>query len=390
MSEDNVEIELVEDSDSNDSQIEVKTLSESTLEKYIPSKNINLNYITTPINIKENIPDNISEKSNKSNKSDRSTKSNKNKQSKKKNSQNDKKPTVKRGPGRPCKLPKKNVIPRKGISKTPKCRENYVELLYDKPIILKKIIQFFKNLASNEIQVIFRPTEMIMHSFDNYKKSSTYVTIDCRKVNHYYCAGNIEIGLQRKDIELIFNTVNKEYNCVIISSNITSVNKNIIFSLEDNIKTNEVYAVDLIELDNKLCNEEEFLDNNYMISFKLSGHIFKEKINNIKSFTDKFSINQEDPYSPLTIEFMKNNKKVHTKYNLNDTEIELDSKLSGDNCFRIDIKVDYLKPIATAQIAEHIYIFIDENKKFMTKSYIDNGTIEIKTLTEIIDNRVNS
>ena len=65
------------------------------------------------------------------------------------------------------------------------------------------------------------------------------------------------------------------------------------------------------------------------------------------------------------------------------------SKLNDDDSFRVDIMVDYIKPISQAQISDMVDIFVDENREFMTRSIIEDGTIEIKTLTEIVDKRNN-
>ena len=100
-------------------------------------------------------------------------------------------------------------------------------------------------------------------------------------------------------------------------------------------------------------------------------------------------ITQEDLNSPLIFEYLTPNKKIQSKHTVkNNEKIKLQSGLTEDSeSFRVDIKIDYLKPIASSQIAEEVAILVDENKYLMTKSYIDNKTVEIKTLTEIIDER---
>jgi hypothetical protein len=56
---------------------------------------------------------------------------------------------------------------------------------------------------------------------------------------------------------------------------------------------------------------------------------------------------------------------------------------------RVDLKVEYIKPIASSHISDNIRIYVDENKKLLTKAYIDDDAIEIKTLTEIIKSNEN-
>ena len=102
----------------------------------------------------------------------------------------------------------------------------------------------------------------------------------------------------------------------------------------------------------------------------------------------RLGITQEDNESPLVFEYLTANKRVQSKHTVRDSnKIKLNSTLDDGETFRVDICIGYIKPISSSQIADEITICVDENKPFMTKAYIDNGTIEIKTLTEIIDDR---
>ncbi len=294
----------------------------------------------------------------------------------------------KRGPGRPCKAPKKDPIPRKGIVKAPLHPDDHIEFIYDKPLLLRKIFQLFKQLAVAQIQIIFRQNEILFYSQDHHKKTDCRVKIDTRKINLYYCKSELEVGVSAKDIECILNTVNKEYSSIIITSNVNNTQKNIIINLENSLQADEIHTIELVGSYKHMENEREFIDGDYAIELKFPWSTFKKTICDIKTMTSQMSITQMDRNKPLSFEFLKSNKKVSTKHVYkNSSTIELKSKVKEDTGFRVDIKVDYLKPIASSQITDHIIILVDENKKIMTCSYLDNHTIEIRTLTEIIDNR---
>jgi hypothetical protein len=295
---------------------------------------------------------------------------------------------VKKGPGRPRNKPKKEPMPRNGISPTPSTENALVELVYDSPLLIKKLIAFFKLLATEHIQIIFRPTEIIIYAQEHNNKSKIYVKIDSKKLNHYYCKQIMDIGIASKDIESILNTVDKDYNSIIIVSNIASQNKNITIILENEMYTDETYIIDLIGQYDHLENEHKFIDEDYTIQFEWTGKYFRKKINDIKTFASQFCISQKNISSDIEIGYTSLNKKIQSRHLIKDSsKIKLKSKLKNDDSFRVDLKVDYIKPIASAHIADNILILADENKLFMTKSYIDNMTIEIKTLTEIIDLR---
>lgn len=295
----------------------------------------------------------------------------------------------KKGPGRPRKTPKKEPIPRKGISKLATANDGFIEVLYDQPIIFKKIFQFFKAIAAAQIQVIFRPKEIIMYTQDHHQKSKIRVKIDANKINHYYCKDTIDIGLSSKDLELILNKVDKEYSSIILISYLASKQRSVDLILDNDMQIDEIHTIDLIIPNYKMENEIEFVDENYNIKFELPSKYFRKTINDIKTMSTELSITQEDINSPLIFEYLTPNKKIQSKHTVkNNEKIKLQSNLSEDSeSFRVDIKIDYLKPIASSQIAEEVVILVDENKYLMTKSYIDNKTVEIKTLTEIIDER---
>ena len=296
--------------------------------------------------------------------------------------------TTKKGPGRPRKTPKKEPLVRKGISKTPTNVDDHIEFLYDQPVLLKKIFQFFKSLAAAQIQIMFRPKDVVFYAEDHHKKSRIRIRIDASKLNHYYCKSVLDIGVASKDLELILNKVDKEYSSVVILSSIGSTQRSITLVLDNDIQIDEIHTIDLIGQYNKMENEEKFTDEDYAVKFQLPSKYFKKTIGDIKTMSSQLSITQEDNESPLVFEYLTPNKKIQSKHTVKDSnKIKLTSNLESGESFRVDVKIDYIKPISAAQIADEVIIMTDENKAFMTKAYIDNEAIEIKTLTEIIDDR---
>lgn len=292
------------------------------------------------------------------------------------------------GPGRPRKNPKKEPIPKKGISKTPIDPEHVVEFMYDNPLMMKKIVAFFKSIAAQQIQIIFRAQDVIMYAKDHHEKSHIRIRIDATKLNHYYCKSNLDIGIAQKDLEMVLNVVDKDYNSIVIISKKSTIQETINIILESSIEIDENQDIELIGQYNHMDNEQVFINESYTIYWQWSGKYFKKFINDIKTITDEFAVVQERCDKPLTFEHNSNNKKIHKHYIVkNSSKIKLKSKLLGDDTFRVDMRVEYIKPISSAHIADDILILVDENRPLMTKAMIDNNVIEIKTLTEIIDDR---
>ena len=300
----------------------------------------------------------------------------------------DKPVAVKKGPGRPRLNPSNPSVPRSGISKKPNDPDNHIELVYDQPIIMKKIFQFFKAIAATQIQIIFRPRDVIFYATDHHSKSKVRIRIDAEKLNNYYCRSVIDIGIDTKHMELVLNKVDKDYKSMLMYSDNNSLNKHLVIVLENNMDIYEMHNIDLIGSYNKMEDESMFDETNYTIRFNFPSKYFKKTISDIKSISNLLSIGQEDADSPIVFEYRTANNRMKSKHTLKNKEkIGLVSKLRDDESFRVDISIEYIKPISSAQIADDVMILLDENRDFMTLTQIDNGTIEIKTLTEIVDER---
>jgi hypothetical protein len=294
----------------------------------------------------------------------------------------------KKRPGRPRKTPLREPKPRMGIVDTPKNEMNFVEFLYDKPLIFKKIWQYFKLMAVDKIQMIFRKSEIILWSEDHHKKSKMRIKINANKVNHYYCSEELDIGMSCKNPELIMNTVDKTYTSILFLSKINYTQKDIKIILNNEIEIDETHSIELIGDYDKISNEDQFLDSEYTIKFELPGRYFKKMISDIRAFSDQITIRQDSPEEPLIFEYMKHDKKIKSYHIVrNNKSINFVSKLSKDDTFRVSFKIDYVKPISSALLSENIVIYAHENKPLMFFIQMDKNTIELKILTEIIDER---
>lgn len=306
------------------------------------------------------------------------------------NEDNDKKKKVikKKRPGRPRKTPIREPRPRNGIVNTPKDNSNFIEFLYDKPLIFKKLWQYFKLMAVDKIQIIFRKDEIIIWSEDHHKKSKMRIKILANKVNHYYCSEELDIGMLCKNPELIMNTIDKTYTSILFLSKNNYTQKDIRIILNNEIEIDESHRIELIGKYDKINNEKYFIDNDYTIKFELPGRYFKKMISDIRAFSDQITIRQDGPDEPLIFEYMKTDKKIKSYHIVrNNSAIKFTSNLNEDDTFRVSFKIDYVKPISSALLSENIIIYAHENKPLMFSIIMDKSTVELKIITEIVDDR---
>lgn len=294
----------------------------------------------------------------------------------------------KKRPGRPRKTPIREPRPRNGIVPQPKDPQDFVEFLYDKPLIFRKLWQYFKLMAVDKIQIIFRKQEIIIWGEDHHKKSEMRIRIDAENVNHYFASEELDIGVSCNDPELVMSTIDKTYTSILFLSKVNYTQKDIRIILNNEIEIDESHTIELIGEYDKLTNEDKFLDMDYTIKFDLPGRYFKKMISDIRGFSDQITIRQDGVNEPLIFEYVKRNKKIKS-YNIvrNNKAINFESKLQDDDTFRVSFNIDYVKPISSALLSETITIYAHENKPLMFDVTMDKNTIGLRILTEIIDER---
>lgn len=293
-----------------------------------------------------------------------------------------------RRPGRPRKTPPRTPRPKIGIVSEPADSRHFIEFLYDKPLIFKKLWQYFKLMAVDKIHMLFTKQHIMMWCTDHHKKSRMRIKINCSEVNHYYCHSELDIGLFCKNPELIMGTIDKTYNSILLLSTVDNAQKNIQIVLKNDIDIEENHKVELIGEYERMENDEQFNDEDYTVKFKLQGRYFKKTITDIRSFSDQITIKQDSREEPIMLEYIKHDKKIKSLHTMmNSKSINLRSKLAEDESFRTSFKIDYVKPISSALLSESIEIYADENKPLMFIIQMDDKAVEMKILTEIIDNR---
>ncbi len=293
----------------------------------------------------------------------------------------------KRGPGRPKKVPKKE-LPFRGILEEPRNKAHVVEFLYGEPGVFKRMWQFFKLMSADKIQFLFTPDDIFVWGIDHHRKSKLLVTINPNNLNEYYCASPVEICLSDKNLEAIMNKIDKTQESIKIlvpKSDLTICSVSFILTNNLDIATRDIVDVGADKIN--MFDEKEFDDGGYTIAFTLPGKYFKKMITDVKSISNKLMIKQDSPDSPLVFEHVGRGNSVATEITFNDSRvINFSSKLQNDESFCISLVVDYIKPIGSALANSAICISVDEDKPFLSIIKL-NEIFEVRVLTEIIDAR---
>lgn len=297
----------------------------------------------------------------------------------------------KKRPGRPRKNPVRVPKPIRGVINEPTDPSHCIEFLYNQPLVFKKIFKFLNTMPIEKIHIVFKKTEIIFYGEEHNKKTKIRVSIDCNKVTQYYCAQELDIGILCKNMELISNIADKTYNNIIFLSTHRDSQKYLQIVLKNDIGSEESFKVDLIGEYDRLDHETAFLSDDYMLKFNLPGRYFKKMISDILSFESNQATLKKDSFDdPLLLEFIKFDKKVNSIYNLNEiSKLNLHSRMDEDESFRVSFYLDYIKPISSALLSDKITIMSDEEKPFLFLINMDNKVMDLRILTDIIDEREN-
>lgn len=325
-------------------------------------------------------------------------------------------PEKRKKPGRPPKIIIKKVIPREGIVKCPlnKYYEttaptlvNVLELVYDNPIMFKKIFQLFRALKVSSVRMRFESDQIKMLAVDHYKKSHVHVCIYGADMNRYYCKEVMEIGCKPLQINKKFATLSKEHGKIIISANgqhkrsrITMVFSHDVMQEDsvDNIEVEEVQECDW-KIEQLLKKEM-----GYPIHFDLPSKYFKKKVSDFQTQCEILRI-EKIGFENLRFCYTYDDKKGrHDSYYKNPGLINLESTLEEEDVFSTSVYLEHIKNISSALITDSIHIAADTTNDLIFTMNLDQEIREIpdsnkkykvagsercviKIITEIIKNK---
>lgn len=290
----------------------------------------------------------------------------------------------KKKPGRPRKKPIKESVERKGISSTPRKDNNSVEFMYDEPIIFKKAFHIFKAMQSNELEIVFDEKEVRITSKNHMRNADIVVTFDCTKMVHYYCQQKSVVVLNEKNVEKINKVLSSTHTMVTLVSKKNSFRSSIIFIFQNDMKIDEVHEVKLIvpTADNVVLLDD-FDTDIYPIQFEMPCKFFKKLITDSALFSDTISIRKVGK-GELTFSHLTEDKMIKSQHIVKDEKvIKLMSSIEDEKTFLVSIKLDYIKPLADALIADMIEVCAHQEKRIIFTGSLDNNSVLVRVCCDI-------
>jgi|TARA_Y100000389_G_C17423726_1_gene498287 hypothetical protein len=293
-------------------------------------------------------------------------------------------------PGRPRKkIANKSDTLAHGLIDTPNNDEHIMELIYNEPKVFKKIFSMFKGYYVDDIFINFKKDQIYIISKDHTKKTIIKIVIDCNKVTEYYCKMPFEICIKREYLEKIFSTIEKNHSKIVLFSTESSYQSTIEINLiNDDASIHDSYIIDLSlqqkNIDKDLIDCVNYNKDDYSINFSVKSKSFKKFINDT-SINGKLLTIEKIGDNNMKFKMCFNNKIVFTRTIINEDSYNLNSNLSEDDFFNINLELEYIKPFSNMNISDFVYIYIDGNKKAIFENVISDGMCVISIYNEIIN-----
>ena len=300
---------------------------------------------------------------------------------------NNSQPRPKRPVGRPKSikpLPQEEV--RDGVISAPNVSSHVLELVYNKPLNIKKIFNYFKLVDMRDIRIEFGQRKVRISGSGHLKRNFIELDIDCSKMYQYYCGHHITMVIDQRNLEKIVQKIDKSYNSIQFIAKRDGYMKELNIVLVDESQgVKEFHNIRLLEASSS--HEDDVISNlsykDYPLSFKIPSKYFKKVISDISKFSQEFTI-RHCPEFPLSFPYDSNSKLIEVEHIFSKPELfSVVYNSNPDQFLESTIHIEFVQSLANALLSdEPVHIFVDHENKMVFKSILDK---EAFTLTLAVD-----
>jgi hypothetical protein len=297
----------------------------------------------------------------------------------------------KKKPGRPPNKLNEGKKIRLGIQNESLNPYMCFDMSYDCLEILKKVLNMYLTMSRKPMYWKIRKDKLTMLSKGKLDQNTLRIKFDGKKMHRYFAEQDIDIGISHPNVGVIHRKINSQYynglDMFIIDPSMTHeiTTSSVKFKLkapnygsEDNVTLTCAVTYDRI-------NDENFEQDDYLISFKVNSNFLKKKLNDADDAkATKIQIIQAGQNSPLTWVYEEKDVNVKSEDPLDSKMISLDSRISEDEIFSVDIPVQFWIPIAKSILkATDVNIYLSRNKPVLLSMNFDDNAVEVSILTDI-------
>lgn len=280
----------------------------------------------------------------------------------------------KRRPGRPKTRLDTPYLPSVGIVKAPMKAGNIMEMVYNKPMLFRKMFALMNNFRVLTVRIAFTETGIEFTGNGHYEQELIQLTIQGKALTEYYIKEPMVRHAYLPDIDKITKTIGKSHNSVsiVIREEEERSRMHMIFHVPE-------YDADLpaqvkfsIPPQNPISEMKD--DSAYPIRFEIDSAQFKSIIN---SFDNGLGANvmsvKKIGENALHLVPQKDGEKLSDGMSFkNNTKINLRSTIAAEDIFSSSVCIAYFRPLSAANISEKVIISADKFEPMTFTTFIDN------------------
>jgi hypothetical protein len=281
----------------------------------------------------------------------------------------EKAPVVKKGRGRPRKVPETPTEKIDGIVYNCTNDNLLIEFVHFKADILKLIVETMQTMKCVYLIMSFREAGIRIYSHDSDIKYRFVAEYKCKHVGSYYCAKEMDIALTVLDLASICKKIDKETNKFCIEIERLTYKQYIKIILHYRVQ--ETYDVNTINIvDNNIIKADNFPtfeSIDYPLKFEVDYGFFKKQLANAKAMNNVMEIKYESGVQKLQYITKSNTNQVVSNIFPKKDKIKLDAE-AVEGYFSIHISTSYANQVFKKKICETVKVNCSQTKDIVFSS----------------------
>lgn len=261
---------------------------------------------------------------------------------------------VKRGPGRPPKLPPGPHIEKKGIT-APSDPSFVVQLAYHNPSIFKQIANFYNRSAVGEVYMVFTPTDLKMYSTDHDKRSKSITEIAGAEMNMYYCKAPVTICVGYRNLNHVLKNIDKTHSQIEITLREADQRSKMFISIQDGSAPfgtlSEIPLIDAAKI-------PDIFESQYPLEFKIKNKHLRDIVRITRPMCKTIKIEKTSKSLMMTSD-RENGTGVGQNFVFDESKVVTKNTLDPEIPQAVTLQIDVIRPFAETNFAKDTTIYVD-------------------------------
>lgn len=302
----------------------------------------------------------------------------------------------KRPVGRPKTKPNPESIPLRGILLAPDDKDNHVEFLYNHPSDFQKINTYFSHLKSDVLTFKFGPAGISIYATDHLESNKCRIILNGAKAASYFCVTPVTIKVKRTNLDLVLQTLNRQYVSVSIILRTIDMNEKMYIMLKNDIQiaTFSITIIHNYDAETDISDDVFVESLQPKIELNIRGKFLQFLFVSMKKFSDCATFQKigRDGEFEVTYTFQTAQSQVNANLRLKKTEqitkeSDIQHTLTEDEYFTVSVYRTTLHPISVSNIAELIHFRFWRDKSILCTASLNDGAVVFDIRVAIINFR---